>query len=116
MSEGVLSIHIHLEKEDSLWVPTYSPKYNLLGILFYKTLISGSHYQEAYYQMIFLCVSVSASVSQHLEIHHCFDKVLQWTYSIEGQILDKTLKADMGLAVLDMVNDSFPFHDYKISI
>ena len=77
MSEGFLSILIHLEKEGSLWVPTYSPKYDLFGILLYNTLISRSHYQEAYYQMIFLCVSVSASVSQHLEIHHCFDKVLQ---------------------------------------
>ena len=77
MNEGFLSIPIHLEKEGSLWVPTYSPKYDLFGILLYKTLISRSHYQEAYYQMIFLCVSVSASVSQHLEIHHCFDKVLQ---------------------------------------
>ena len=61
MSEGVLSIHIHLEKEDSLWVPTYSPNYDLLGILLYKTLISGSYYQEAYYQMIFMCISVSAA-------------------------------------------------------
>ena len=78
MSEGFLSMPIHLEKEGSLWVPTYSPKYDLLGILLYKTLISGSHYQEAYYQMIFLFISVSAaSVSQRLEIHHCFDKVMQ---------------------------------------
>ena len=78
MIERFLSIPIHLEKEGSLWVPTYSPKYDLLGILLYKTLISGSHYQGAYYQMIFLCVSVSAaSVSQRLKIHHCFDKVMQ---------------------------------------
>ena len=33
MSEGFLSILIHLEKEGSLWVPTYSPKYDFLGIL-----------------------------------------------------------------------------------
>ena len=77
MNEGFLSIPIHLEKEGSLWVPTYSPKYDLLGTLLYKTLISRIHYQEPYYQMIFLCVSVSVSVSQHLEIHRCFDKVLQ---------------------------------------
>ena len=77
MSEGFLSIPIHVEKEGSLWVPTYSPKYNLLGIQLDKTLISRSHYQEAYYQMISLYVSVSAaSVSQLFEIHHCFNKVL----------------------------------------
>ena len=67
MNEGFLSIPIHLEKEGSLWVPTYSPKYDLLGILLCKTLISRSHYQKAYYQMIFLCVSVGTSVSQTLK-------------------------------------------------
>ena len=39
MNEGFLSIPIHLEKEGSLWVPTYSPKYDLLGILLFKILI-----------------------------------------------------------------------------
>ena len=42
MSKGFLSMPIHLETEGSLWVPTYSHKYDLLGILLYKTLRRSS--------------------------------------------------------------------------
>ena len=76
MSEGFLSIPIHLEKEDSLWVPTYSPKYDLLGILLYKTSFKESLPGGILSNDFPLCIS-KCSLSES-----CSELIQQREYSI----------------------------------